>query len=74
MHNSFTNAGTFPRISPAQTTGGDHQLRHEPTDHESLAKYGVKAFVLPDSGHFPMFEDPPRFNRSLDSVIKGFAK
>ena len=28
------------------------------------------AFVLPDSGHFPMLEDPPRFNRSLDSVVK----
>ncbi len=37
-------------------------------------KHGVKAFVMPDSGHFPMLEDPPRFNRSLDSVIKGFAK
>jgi len=47
--------------------------RH-PTDHESLAKHGVKAFVMPDIGHFVMLEDPPRFNRSLDSVIKGFAK
>ena len=45
----------------------------EPTDYESLAKYGVKAFVVPDSGHFLMLEDPPRFSRSLDSVVKGFA-
>ncbi len=45
----------------------------EPTDYESLAKYGVKAFVIPDSDHFLMLEDPPRFNRSLDSVVKGFA-
>jgi pimeloyl-ACP methyl ester carboxylesterase len=47
--------------------------RH-PTDHESLARHGVKAFVMPDIGHFVMLEDPPRFNRSLDSVIRGFAK
>ncbi len=43
----------------------------EPTDYESLARYGVKAFVTPDSGHFLMLEDPPRFNRTLDSVIRG---
>jgi pimeloyl-ACP methyl ester carboxylesterase len=46
--------------------------RH-PTDHASMKKHGVKAFVMPDSGHFLMMEDPVRFNRSLDSVIKGFA-
>jgi pimeloyl-ACP methyl ester carboxylesterase len=45
-----------------------------PTDHASLTKHGVKAFVVPDSGHFLMMEDPPRFNRSLDSVVKGFAR
>jgi len=45
-----------------------------PTDHESLAKYGVKAFVMPDVGHFPFLEDPARFNRSLDSVVKGMAQ
>jgi len=46
----------------------------DPTDHASMAKHGVKAFVLPDSGHFLMMEDPARFNRSLDSVVKGFAQ
>ena len=46
--------------------------RH-PTDHASMRKHGVKAFVMPDSGHFLMMEDPTRFNRSLDSVVKGFA-
>lgn len=46
--------------------------RH-PTDHASLARHGVKAFVMPDIGHFLMLEDPQRFNRSLDSVVKGFA-
>ncbi len=47
--------------------------RH-PTDHESLAKRGVKAFVIPDSDHFVLLEDPARFNRSLDVIVKGFAK
>ena len=46
----------------------------QPTDHQSLAKHGVKAFVIPNSGHFLMLEDPARFNRSLDSVVKGFIK
>jgi pimeloyl-ACP methyl ester carboxylesterase len=27
---------------------------------------------MPNTGHFLMLEDPPRFNRSLDSVVKGF--
>jgi pimeloyl-ACP methyl ester carboxylesterase len=75
MHNLFTNAHNIPAALdqlklPVVTLNSDMK----PTDHESLARHGVKAFVLPDSGHFPMFEDPPRFNRSLDSVIKGFAK
>jgi pimeloyl-ACP methyl ester carboxylesterase len=47
--------------------------RH-PTDHESMMKHGVKAFVIPNSAHFLMLEDPARFNRALDSVVKGFAK
>jgi len=73
MHNSFMNAGHIPADLaglklPVVAINSDR----EPTDHESLGKYGVKAFVLPDSGHFPMLEDPPRFNRSLDSVIKRF--
>ncbi len=73
MHNSFQNAGHIPADLtglklPVVAINSDR----EPTDHESLGKYGVKAFVLPDSGHFPMLEDPPRFNRSLDSVVKRF--
>jgi len=71
MYNSFSNAARVPTDLavlklPVVAINSDR----EPTDHESLAKYGVKAFVLPDSGHFPMLEDPPRFNRSLDSVVK----
>jgi len=73
MHNSFLNAARVPvdltgLKLPVVAINSDR----EPTDHESLGKYGVKAFVLPDSGHFPMLEDPPRFNRSLDSVVKRF--
>lgn len=75
MYNLFTNAHNIPAALdqlklPVVTLNSDMK----PTDHESMARHGVKAFVMPDSGHFPMFEDPPRFNRSLDSVIKGFAK
>ena len=75
MHNLFTNAHNIPAALaelklPVVALNSDMK----PTDHESLAKHGVKAFVLPDIGHFPMLEDPPRFNRSLDSVIKGFAQ
>ena len=43
-----------------------------PTDNDSLGKSGIKVFVMPSTGHFPMLEDPPRFNRSLDSVVKRF--
>lgn len=46
----------------------------DPTDHASMTRHGVRTFVMPDSGHFLMMEDPPRFNRSLDSVVKGFAR
>jgi len=46
----------------------------DPTDHESLGKHGVKAFVIPDSDHFMQLDDAARFNRSLVSVIKGLVK
>jgi pimeloyl-ACP methyl ester carboxylesterase len=67
-----------PKIPPALATlelpvVAINADRH-PTDHASMKKHGVKAFVMPDSGHFLMMEDPVRFNRSLDSVIKGFAQ
>jgi pimeloyl-ACP methyl ester carboxylesterase len=45
-----------------------------PTDYESLAKHGVKARVLPDIGHFIPLEDPPRFNRTLSSVVRSLAQ
>lgn len=75
LHNSFANAAHIPadlaalRL-PVVAINSDR----DPTDHESLGKNGVKAFVMPDSGHFLMLEDPLRFNRSLDSIVKGFAQ
>ena len=39
---------------------------------QAADKSGIKVFVMPSTGHFPMLEDPPRFNRSLDSVVKRF--
>jgi pimeloyl-ACP methyl ester carboxylesterase len=40
-----------------------------PPDEASLARYGVRAVVMPDVGHFPMLEDPPRFNAILGDVL-----
>jgi pimeloyl-ACP methyl ester carboxylesterase len=75
MRNSFGNARHVPAALaalklPVIAINSDR----EPTDHESLARHGVKAFVLPDSGHFPMLEDPARFNRTLDSMVKGMVR
>jgi pimeloyl-ACP methyl ester carboxylesterase len=73
LRNTLVNGLTLPATLaelklPIVALNAD---RH-PTDHASLAKHGVKAFVVPDTGHFLMLEDPSRFNRSLDSVVKGF--
>jgi pimeloyl-ACP methyl ester carboxylesterase len=75
LRNTLLNGASIPAALaeiklPVVAINAD---RH-PTDHESLAKHGVKAFVMPDIGHFVMLEDPLRFNRSLDSVIKSFGQ
>jgi pimeloyl-ACP methyl ester carboxylesterase len=41
-----------------------------PTDIESLGRYGIKVFLMPGVGHFPMMEDPPRFNEMLTMSIE----
>lgn len=41
-----------------------------PTDFESMKRHGVEVVVMPGVGHFPMMEDPGRFNRVLGSVIE----
>ena len=43
---------------------------HPPTDFESLKRHGVEVVLIPGVGHFPMMEDPERFNRVLGSVIE----
>ena len=42
---------------------------HPPSDLESLRRHGVELVTMPGVGHFPMMEDPERFNRVLGSVI-----
>ena len=75
LRNAFLNSAVIAASVdelklPVVALNADRQ----PTDHGSLAKHGVKAFVMPDIGHFIPQEDPARFNRSLDSVVKGLAK
>ena len=41
-----------------------------PTDSESLKRHGVEVVLMPGVGHFPMMEDPGRFNRVLGSVLE----
>lgn len=43
-----------------------------PPDVASLQRHGVEALVLGDLGHFPMLEDPTRFNRVLLEVVDRF--
>ena len=43
---------------------------HPPTDFESLKRHDVEAVLMPGVGHFPMMEDPERFNRVLGWVIE----
>ena len=40
-----------------------------PTDVPSLKRYGIKVVLMPGVGHFPMMEDPSRFNAVLRNAI-----
>ncbi len=44
------------------------------TDVASLARHGVKAVVMQGVGHFPMLEDPKRFDALLASAIEELQK
>jgi pimeloyl-ACP methyl ester carboxylesterase len=71
MRHTLANEATMPMALaelklPIVAINSDNA----PTDNDSLGRSGIKVFVMPDTGHFPMLEDPPRFNRSLDSVVK----
>lgn len=39
------------------------------TDAESLKRHGVRVVVMQQAGHFPMLEDPKRFNTVLRGTI-----
>jgi sigma-B regulation protein RsbQ len=44
-----------------------------PFDENGLRRYarnGYELIIIPDSGHFPMVEQPQHFNASLDSVLQ----
>lgn len=45
-----------------------------PPDVGSLREYGVRAIVMEDVGHWPMLEDPARFNALLEEILAGFAQ
>jgi pimeloyl-ACP methyl ester carboxylesterase len=44
-----------------------------PTDKASLRAHGVEPIIVPGVGHFPMLEDPARFNRVLRQALQRFA-
>jgi pimeloyl-ACP methyl ester carboxylesterase len=43
-----------------------------PTDMDSMRRNGVEVVIIAGVGHFPMMEDPGRFNECLTKVVKGF--
>jgi pimeloyl-ACP methyl ester carboxylesterase len=45
-----------------------------PTDADSLRRHGIEAIVLDGVGHFPMLEDPDRFNAVLASTLESFER
>jgi pimeloyl-ACP methyl ester carboxylesterase len=45
-----------------------------PTDVEALERHGVRTVVLDGVGHFPMLEDPARFNRVLTDVVESLVR
>lgn len=42
---------------------------NRPSDVASLERYGVEVVFMTGVGHFPMLEDPERFNRILGEVL-----
>jgi len=45
-----------------------------PTDVASMQRYGVKVVIMPGVGHFPLMEDPERFNALLGTAIGELAR
>jgi pimeloyl-ACP methyl ester carboxylesterase len=46
---------------------------YQPTDLESLRRYGVRTLIMSGAGHFLMLERPKTFNRLLEVVLEEFA-
>jgi pimeloyl-ACP methyl ester carboxylesterase len=44
----------------------------QPMNMEAARRRGIHVTVLPDVGHFVMFEDPEAFNRLLDDAVQRF--
>jgi pimeloyl-ACP methyl ester carboxylesterase len=40
-----------------------------PTDMASMGRYGVGVVLMARVGHFPMLEDPERFNSILKTAV-----
>jgi pimeloyl-ACP methyl ester carboxylesterase len=45
-----------------------------PTDSESLNRHGVRVRLMSGVGHFPMLEDPVRFNQLLTTTVEEFMR
>lgn len=46
---------------------------YRPTDVASLERLGIEVVLMPDVAHFPMMEDPERFNQILAGVLDQLA-
>ena len=57
--NAATGSPAVIAINPAQPS----------TDAASLGRYGVGVLLMANVGHFPMLEDPARFNTILRTAI-----
>jgi pimeloyl-ACP methyl ester carboxylesterase len=67
----------------AKVTGNLEKLRlpvmainpdNSPTDTTSLKRYGVLVTTMPGVGHFPMMEEPSRFNEILLETVESIIK
>ena len=70
LHHAFANEGpvmaALPRLGiPIVAINPDYQ----PTDTDSLRRYGVDTVIASGVGHFLMLEDPDQFNRLLEDTL-----
>ena len=71
MVSVFSNIGEMPAtLAELKLPTIAFNADHPPTDVESLKRHGVEVVLMSGVGHFPMMEDPARFNRVLGSVVE----